>query len=139
MNIDIRKRLRADRVDKICRALDGDDPTALSDDFGKIDSRIARPGADIEHMTSGFNPSVLPTFQNHRTPGAMLHAESLKFVLVCAKDVIAFFRGSHLAERTYMPARCSPPDSCSSRSPTRNARAFTSSLPLCRSCPERRR
>jgi len=93
VSIDIRKRLclnRAlERVDKITRAFDCDDSSAASNNSRKIDSRIAGAGAEIEHAASNRDARLFPAVQNHRTPGAMLHAQSLQFFVVRSENVIA--------------------------------------------------
>lgn len=90
VNIDIRERVLLNRADKIMRTLDRDDASAPADDFRKIDSRIARPGANVENAATGFDAGIGPTLQNNRLPGAMLNAESLQFLLMRSKNVIAF-------------------------------------------------
>ena len=79
-----------DRADKITRALDRDHSSVESNDFGKIDSRVAGTGADIERATPARYTRSLPTIQNYRTPGTMLDSQSLQLLIVRAEDVIAF-------------------------------------------------
>ena len=95
MNLDIRKRLHPDcvldRVYKITRPFDCDDAPICSDNFCKIDSRITGTGADIKDAAAGNHSGFFPAIQNHRLPGAVLHAQPLEFFVVSAEDVIALF------------------------------------------------
>jgi len=78
------------RVDKITRALDCDDSSGWSNDFGKIDSRITGTGANVEHMFADSDAGSLPAIQDDRTPDAVLQSEPGQFLVVRAEDVIAF-------------------------------------------------
>jgi hypothetical protein len=63
---------------------------AGSDNLRKIDSRIARTGADIEHTVSNSNACLFPAIQNYWAPGAMLDSQSFQFLVVSPENVIAF-------------------------------------------------
>ncbi len=93
MNLHVRERLRATRflhgAHELAGTLDRDHFAGRSDNFRKIDSRITRPGSDIEHAAALGDAGLLPAFQNHRAPDAMLQSESRQLLIVRPEDVIA--------------------------------------------------
>ena len=63
----------------------------MANNLRKIDSGIAGTGADIEDTAAIDHARFLPAIQNYRPPGAMLHSQSLEFLVVSPENVIALF------------------------------------------------
>src|SRR5207302_3202120 len=113
----IRKRTRATRffhrTDELVRALERDHFAGRPDNFRKIDSRITRAGADIEHATANSDASLLPGLQSYWAPDAMLQSESRNLLVVCAENVVALrCHSSNLACLSYQPHRILAPPAC---------------------------
>ncbi len=69
------------------RAFDGNHFSSGADDFGQVESCVARSGADIEHGLAAGDPALPPQIENAAPPDAMLLAQPLDLGVMGSDDV----------------------------------------------------